>query len=131
MKNLKSLLFALTIFMVSPLFGQSTTMKANIPFNFTIDNRQMPAGDYEFRSIMESAVLIRSANGATERVTMTESVGGGIDYKSPSLEFEKRGDEYILSAAFFGHSNTGRQFARSKQQAAPADRVVISQAASN
>ena len=132
MKAAKFLLLILAVAIVVPMHAQtSSVMKVNVPFDFTVDNHKMPSGDYEFKTITENAILIRSANGDTARVSLTEATGGGIQYKSPSLQFEKLGEEYYLYTAFFGHVTNGRQFARSKQQTSQAAPVVISQNASN
>jgi hypothetical protein len=131
MKIAKFLLLVLAVAIVVPMHAQSSFMKVNVPFNFTVNDHQMPSGDYELRPVNEKVILIRAENGATALVSLTEVAGGGITYQSPKLQFEKVGDQYFLSAAYFGETTTGRQFTRSKQQTAPVSQVGLSQAASD
>jgi hypothetical protein len=131
MKAAKLLLMILAVVAVVPMYGQSAAMKVNIPFAFSVDNHQMPSGDYEIRPLTENTLLIRTTNGAAARVSLTSATGGGVNYyKAPSLEFKKVNEQYFLSAAFFGEV-IGRRFARTKVRSVPEGEVVISQAASN
>jgi hypothetical protein len=116
--------------MVVPMFGQ-TQMKVNVPFEFSVNNHVMPAGNYIVQRVNETAVLIRSVESRNvARVSLTEAAGGGTALKAPSLTFAKIGDQHYLASAWFAHDNIGRQFAPVKMKLAKTERETIT-AASN
>ena len=106
---MKFLLIAVAVFMLMPLAGQAQEMKVNVPFAFSVDNHQMPSGDYLFKMMTANTLLITSEDGTTSRVTLTGAAGGGTQFKEPRLTFRKIGEQYDLQAAWFGHGNAGRQ----------------------
>lgn len=130
MKFTKFLLLALAFMVAAPVFAQSGVMKANIPFEFTVENKQMPSGSYIFKPLTPGSLLIQTEDGSTMQVTLTETIGGGNDYKAPAVIFEKDGDEYYLSTAWFGNEDVGREFATKRGQGR-LQKVAINTTASN
>ncbi len=129
MKAVKLLLLILAVAIVVPMHAQSAPMKANVPFAFSVDNHELPAGTYELKFVNDNAILIRATDGSVARVSLTGTTGGGIKYKAPSLSFAKVGEKYFLTAAYFGDTNVGRRFGKySVSAAAP---QVVATAASN
>lgn len=119
MKLMKLFALAFMVFMVVPVFGQ-TQMKVNVPFEFSVNNHVMPAGNYIVQRVNETAVLIRSVDSRdVARVSLTEAAGGGNTLKSPSLTFAKLGDQHYLTSAWFSHDSAGRQFAPVKPKLTP------------
>jgi len=117
MKFTKFLLLALALMVAAPMFAQSGVMKANIPFEFSVENHQMPSGSYIFKPLSPNTLLIQTEDGSTMQVTLTETVGGGNEYKAPVVIFEKDGEDYYLATAWFGYEDIGREFATSHGQA--------------
>ena len=75
--------------------AQEPAMKANIPFNFTIGNTWMPAGEYTVTSPAEDVIQLRSAdNSKIASVMSTES--GEASNAGSELVFEKYGNQYFL-----------------------------------
>jgi hypothetical protein len=69
-------------------------MKANIPFDFTVGNTKMPAGEYRITSI-EQEVRLQSANNASMATVV--SLHSNVQPGSQSeLVFLKYGDRYFL-----------------------------------
>jgi len=116
MKFTKFLLLALALMVAAPMFAQSGVMKANIPFEFSVENHQMPSGSYIFKPLSPNTLLIQTEDGSTMQVTLTETVGGEIEYKAPVVIFEKDGEDYYLATAWFGNEDIGREFATSHGQ---------------
>jgi len=117
MKFTKFLLLALALMVAAPMFAQSGVMKANIPFEFSVENHQMPSGSYIFKPLSPNTLLIQTEDGSTMQVTLTETVGGGNEYKAPVVIFEKDGEDFYLATAWFGNEDIGREFATSHGQA--------------
>src|ERR1700755_2877481 len=91
---------SLTIATLAPSAGAfAQQLKANIPFDFTVGNTTMPAGEYTISSPLRNFVDLRSANR-----TLMATVGGNQSYiekKSSSageLIFARYGDQYFLDS---------------------------------
>jgi hypothetical protein len=75
--------------------GQQPVIKANIPFNFTVGNSWMPAGEYTISSPLQQVILFRSADLAkTATVVSTHSYNESDS--GSKLVFDKYGDQYFL-----------------------------------
>ena len=80
---------------VGNVSAQDRTIKANIPFDFTVGNTWMPAGEYRISSPFREVVEVRSADlTRTAEIVSSEShmeLGSGS-----KLVFDKYGDQYFL-----------------------------------
>jgi len=75
--------------------AQQPIIKANIPFNFTVGNTWMPAGEYTISSPFPHIVQLRSADNAkTAEIVSTQ--GYNESRSGSKLVFDKYGDQYFL-----------------------------------
>jgi len=75
--------------------GQQPAIKANIPFDFTVGNNWMPAGEYTITSPQRGFVQIRSADLAkTATIVSTQSYDESNS--GSKLVFDRYGDQYFL-----------------------------------
>jgi hypothetical protein len=108
---LMTLIVALTI-TVPMVNAQSTIMTANVPFAFSIGDKQLPAGAYAVRE-MDRATLVQSKDGGN-------SVLGIYAYAGPSkadetkLVFNKVGDHYFLAQIWTSARGEGLAIPQSK-----------------
>jgi hypothetical protein len=92
--------------------AQQTIMTANVPFAFSIGEKQLPAGAYAVRE-MDRATLVQSSNGEN-------SVLGIYTYAGPSkadetkLVFHKVGDHYFLCQIWTSARGQGLAVPQSK-----------------
>jgi len=75
--------------------AQQPALKANIPFDFTVGNTWMPAGEYTVTSPMHSIVQLRSADLA-KTATIVSSQSYNESDSGSKLVFDKYGDQYFL-----------------------------------
>lgn len=74
-------------------------LKANIPFDFTVGNTTMPAGEYTISSPIRNFIDLRSANRA-----LMATVGGNQSYDEAKansrgeLVFTRYGNQYFLDS---------------------------------
>ena len=89
-----------------------TTLKATVPFPFTVGKTEVPAGTYTINSISHSAIVIRG----TESGGVVTVVGPGPDTNdsTPKLVFNKYGDKYFLSRISRGSGSGVMQLPTSK-----------------
>jgi hypothetical protein len=102
-------LFAGAIFMTaSSAAAQSSVVRVNVPFNFTINNTLLPAGSYAFGfDFMHPDMLIvrdRAKNVIATNVGQHGSVGPG---KADALIFHRYGGQYFLSEVRFDSAADG------------------------
>ena len=63
MKNLRSILFSLTVLlMATAAQAQQTNVKATVPFDFVVGNQAYPAGDYSVKSLSQNGIPILISN---------------------------------------------------------------------
>lgn len=75
--------------------GQQPAIKANIPFDFTVGNNWMPAGEYTISSPLRQVIQFRSADLAkTATIVSTHSYNESDS--GSKLVFDKYGDQYFL-----------------------------------
>jgi hypothetical protein len=90
-----SLLTIASLASCSRAIAQQPAMKANIPFNFTIGNTWMPAGEYTITSPVREVIQLRSADHS--RIASLVSTQSNEESKSGSeLVFERYGNQYFL-----------------------------------
>jgi len=92
--------------------AQQTLMTANVPFAFSVGDKQLPAGAYAVRE-MDRATLIQSADSAN-------SVLGIYYYAGPSkadetkLVFNRVGNHYFLAQIWTSARDQGLSVPQSK-----------------
>ena len=108
-------LFALAVLVVSvaaPLSAQSVRLTAKVPFEFTVGNQTLPAGEYALQT-PSSSYLVQIRNMSTHAgvIAMTGSANSGIANLagSPRLVFNKYGDRYVLHQIWDGASHLGHE----------------------
>jgi hypothetical protein len=100
-------------------FAQARQLTAEIPFNFTIKERALPAGRYTLEAIRlagSDALRIQSADG---RITATVFVRAELRESSkeePRLVFNRYGDQYFLAEVAGFERRTVQELTRSKKE---------------
>jgi hypothetical protein len=87
-------------------------MTANIPFEFTVGNVSLPAGQYEFLRAGAGAniILVRDADGRTRFTVPTGSIqGNGFPEKS-ALKFATVDGRHVLVQIWNESADSGAEF---------------------
>ena len=116
-KDTHRVLIALTLFaglMVPATQAQSTMLKANIPFDFAVGNKRLPAGEYQIKPAAEKVMLIQSTDARSSAVAMTIGVQAGKSNDVGKLVFNRYGDQYFLSKIWPPASTDGRELSKSR-----------------
>ena len=94
---------------------------ANIPFQFSIGNQTLPAGEYTVRSISDdySTVVLRieSRDGRTHALLVTFTVEGKAQNRS-RLVFHRYGNQYFLAQAWVDGDSAGLEAQKSSAERA-------------
>jgi hypothetical protein len=114
----------------------NTLIAANVPFNFVIKDRALPAGEYVFALVQfggADAVRIQSADGHITAFVPTRSAKSKPSQAEPALVFNRYGDEYFLSQMCGLEDSTTQQLAKPRAEdrlaKTPAEKKNVSIAA--
>jgi hypothetical protein len=119
MKNLRSVLFTLTVLLLATAAqAQQTKVQANIPFDFVAGDRLYPAGEYTLKSMNDSGVPIRieGTPEATSAIVSTNPCAGRGPATSTKVVFHRMGDHYFLYQVWTEGNTLGRQFLKSREE---------------
>ena len=105
---------------VASASAQSNKVVANIPFEFSVGYKSMPAGEYSVRSATSSgnALMIQSADGKTSAVRLSDATGSTKNSSHARLVFHRYGERYFLAEVWNGIDKTGRQLLKSQEESA-------------
>ncbi len=96
-----------------------TELKANIPFEFTAGNKNLPAGEYTIQQInpaSDDAVLqLRSKDGSANAMVQTSSVIGKAP-ESAKLIFHRYGNQYFFAEAWVDGDAYGLKASKSRAE---------------
>jgi hypothetical protein len=103
MKTLKTMILsvgAVALLGASGLYAQ-TKATATIPFEFTVQNTTLPAGDYTMSPASPSHQLMLIQNTETRKGAMVLAPSGSSEYKGAPdknvVVFHRIGDRYFLA----------------------------------
>lgn len=77
----------------------SDNLKADVPFDFTIKDKTLPAGEYDVRRMSDSgsALMIRSIDGREVMIFLVIAGDAKRDGDVGKLVFNKYGSQYFLT----------------------------------
>ena len=101
---------------VGTVSAQDHTARANIPFNFNVGDKWVPAGSYIITSDMlhPDVIFIRSKDGKIDLLSVThkdDQVG-----TADNLVFTKYGDQYFLHEILCSHCGMDVELPGSKHE---------------
>ena len=108
----------LVMLAVVPLYAISSSLTANIPFDFMVGNKTLPAGSYKVgRPNTAGMLVIQSADhrGSAFFLAHFVSAKSGQD-NSAKLIFNRYGDQYFLSQVWSGEETDGRGLIKSRRE---------------
>jgi len=101
----------LVVALAVPLMAQSFVLKANIPFEFTVGDKLLPAGDYLLRSDASFSVMLlqggSSPAGALTLMSHNELRATRDPASITRITFDRYGSQYFLREVDNGYTRTG------------------------
>jgi hypothetical protein len=85
-------------------------MTANIPFEFTVGNISLPAGQYEFQRTGFNIYLIRDANGLSRYTASSVPIEAYGLTKKRTVKFVTMNGRHFLVQIWNGNVATGSEF---------------------
>ncbi|MCI0391768.1 MAG: hypothetical protein MOB07_23745 [Acidobacteria bacterium] len=101
---------------IASLAGLISKVTADIPFDFTVKDKQFPAGKYEvFRGPATGTLIIRNVNTKSSMVSIVHESDAKAESKA-KLVFHRYGNSYFLSQAWDGMNDSGSELSKSKAE---------------
>jgi len=119
MKVTRSVFLGLGLLLaVSAVQAQKPQVKANIPFDFVVGDRVLPAGEYMVSpaGASNAALLIRSEHGSDATFAITFACASSGPAKDTQLVFHTLSGRYFLSQVWVQGYDQGRQLRTSKTE---------------
>jgi len=109
---------ALAILLAAPVSAQTITLKANVPFDFIVAGRTMPAGEYVLSTSGGSSVLqVQSVPmGIAPAIATINAVNGPWDGNGAVLTFNRYGGDYFLAKIWDGSAAEGCSLLKSRAE---------------
>ena len=107
------LLIALALLVSVPMTQAQGRTRANVPFDYTLDQKTMPAGAYEIGSVGSQLLMVRNLDTREDRLViepMRVQALEGVGTPHAKLVFRKYGDQYFLAEIWDGQCNVGIAF---------------------
>ena len=126
MKNIMLRLFAIITLLVTVAFASALAsvsaqtpghnITANIPFEFSVGDKTLPAGQYAVARINSDGTQLRVSNREVNASRLTLSVQNSEPKEQSVLIFNRYGDRYFLSEVWLTGERVGRQMLRSRSE---------------
>jgi hypothetical protein len=91
---------------------QSRQVRATVPFDFTVGNKQLPAGTYSIAQAKDGTIRILSSKGTPVVLTLASENGGPS--KGCALSFDRRGGQYFMRGVQCSSAEMSLNFPLSK-----------------
>jgi hypothetical protein len=106
---------------VQAAHGQSTHVRAQIPFDFTVGDKKFPAGEYSIgraQSGNDALLEVSSVKGNLTAFRLTSEDLSLARKASDTLVFHQYGDQYFLYEVWPAGGNVGRTLLESRSERA-------------
>jgi len=100
-------------------YAQSVRVTANVPFDFIVNGKTMPAGQYYISTVDAadaSALLIRSPQPKSNLMVLSQSVQSLKASADTKLVFHQYGTRYFLSEIWVHGEQSGRQLQKASRE---------------
>jgi hypothetical protein len=99
----------------------SRTLVVNIPFDFTVKGKTLPAGEYilgRASTVDTTGLMIKRRDGEASAIVLTKSVQAAENQNESRLVFSRYGEQYFLSEVWTSGDQKGRELYKTKRERA-------------
>jgi frataxin-like iron-binding protein CyaY len=123
LKAVTMLMVIITLAFASALASsaQTRSLVVNIPFEFSVGNKTLPAGEYIVNYASQASregLTIQKNDGSANAISMTMNVTSREPQKQARLVFNKYGDRHFLSQIWMASRTSGRELNKSRSERA-------------
>lgn len=95
------------------------SLVVDIPFDFSVKGRTLPAGEYivsSGSSADRTSLIIERKDGESSAIVLTMPVESGESQQQSRLLFSRYGEQHFLSQVWIAGDSEGRKLFRSKRE---------------
>ena len=99
--------------------AQSLNVRANVPFNFAVSNKTLPAGAYDIRradSAGGNMLILQARDGGSSMIIPTNAAETLKPADKTKLVFHKYGTQYFLSEIWVEGNQRGNSLPKSSHE---------------
>jgi hypothetical protein len=115
-----SLISLLSLLLVAgSAIAQTVHVRANIPFNFAVGNKTLPAGTYDVGTIddLDGKILLLQASDGNARMMVNSNAAENLKPADKSkLVFNQYGNRYFLSEIWVSGATRGHQLPKTSRE---------------
>ena len=115
-----SLISLLSLLLVAgSAVAQTVHVRANIPFNFAVGNKTLPAGTYDVGTIDgrdNKMLLLQSRDGNSSMIAGSNAAENVKPADKTKLVFNQYGSRYFLSEIWVNGATRGRQLPKTSRE---------------
>ena len=110
--------------------ANSGKVVANVPFEFSVGYKSMPAGEYSVQTIASASngLLIQSTDGKMSALRLSDTNQASKNWAHARLVFHRYGERYFLAEVWSGADNTGHVLRQSQEETSTATELTIASA---
>ena len=112
-------ILVLALIVSAPMAQAQARTKAQVPFDFNLEQKLMPAGAYEIASMSNNVLAVRNLDTREGQLLiepMKKHASQAAEIPHAKLVFRKYGDQYFLAEIWNGQSSIGVAFPESKRE---------------
>lgn len=116
-KNLIAVL-TLGLLLAAPALAQTASMNVNVPFDFIVNGKTLPAGEYRVDGLTTSTstIAIRNTEKTAKLMALTNGCESIEAADASKLVFHRYGGQYFLAQVWSAGSSEGRELPRSRAE---------------
>jgi hypothetical protein len=118
-KGMAMLVMLATLVLVSAAASNAQTrskLHANVPFDFTVGDKNLNAGEYNIAGLFNSGDTIVVSNGDKAAIRLSTALTSSQPQNNNKLVFHRYGDRYFLAEVWRVGETTGRKLVSSKAE---------------
>lgn len=112
---------------VAPANAQNNSVSANVPFEFTIGGKSLPAGEYMVRAFTQNGNTLAVSNKSSSKsaIRLSIPIQAASESKNTKLVFHRYGPRYFLAEVWVAGEKTGRQLLKSKEESTIESQLAV------
>jgi hypothetical protein len=115
-----SLISLLSLLLVAgSAIAQTVHVRANVPFNFTVENKTLPAGMYSIRTIGDrgmTTLLVQAQDRHSSIMTNSNAAENLKPADKSKLVFNRYRDQYFLSEIWVAGASRGHRLPKTSRE---------------
>jgi hypothetical protein len=115
-----SLISLLSLLLVTgSAIAQSSPVRGNVPFSFTVGSKTLPAGTYDIRSVSvrdANTLLLQARDGSRSMMVGSNAAEANKGADKTKLVFNRYRDQYFLAEIWVEGATRGRQLPKTSRE---------------